>query len=486
MAARYHDRTDAGRVLATQLSEYAHRPDVIVLALPRGGVPVAYEVARALGAPLDVFVVRKLGLPAHPEFAIGAIASGGVRVLDQGVIRQFGVSMEELAAVTAAEQRELERRERRYRENRPFPDVRNKTVILVDDGLATGATMAAAAAALRAEEPAKLVAAVPVAAPATCDSFRGLVDDIVCAATPEPFRAVGLWYEDFSQTSDETVHDLLARAANEHPQGPPEPAAPSARIEREVVTDGHTMERVVRVTAGQVVLEGTLAEPENARGVILFAHGSGSSRHSPRNRYVARELQRGGLATLLIDLLTSGEEAVDVTTRRLRFDIGLLADRLVGAIDWLTARPETGRLAIGLFGASTGAGAALVAAAERPRVVRGVVSRGGRPDLAGAALPHVRAPTLLVVGGDDERVIRLNELAMAHMRAPVELKVIPGASHLFEETGTLEEVARLARNWFQQHLVPARARGAAAGDERITGRDISDRGDRSERRPEAR
>jgi len=218
MAARYRNRTDAGRQLAAQLREYADRPDVIVLALPRGGVPVAYEVARALHVPLDVFIVRKLGLPSHPELAMGAIASGGIRVIDQAALRRFGVTDEQLAAVAAAEERELVRRERQYREGLPLPDVTGKTVILIDDGLATGATMAAAAAALKAQGPAKLVVAVPVSAPETCDAFREIVDEVVCGATPEPFYAVGLWYEDFSQTSDDEVHDLLARAARELPR----------------------------------------------------------------------------------------------------------------------------------------------------------------------------------------------------------------------------------------------------------------------------
>jgi putative phosphoribosyl transferase len=213
MPACYRDRTDAGRRLAAELWKYAGRPDVIVLALPRGGVPVAYEVARALRAPLDVFVVRKLGLPAHPELAMGAIASGGIRVLDQTAIRRFGVTEQEVAAVAAAEERELDRRERRYREGGSLPDVAGKTVILVDDGLATGATMAAAATALRTLHPARLIVAVPVSAPDTCEAFRAIADEVVCAATPEPFLAVGMWYDDFSQTTDEEVHELLTRAA---------------------------------------------------------------------------------------------------------------------------------------------------------------------------------------------------------------------------------------------------------------------------------
>jgi putative phosphoribosyl transferase len=223
MAARYRNRTDAGQRLAAQLREYADRPDVIILALPRGGVPVAYEVARALHVPLDVFIVRKLGLPSHPELAMGAIATGGIRIVDDAVMRRFGVTDEQLAAVAAAEERELDRRERQYRDGLPSPDVTGKTVILIDDGLATGATMAAAAAALKAQRPARLVVAVPVAAPETCDAFRSIVDDIVCVATPEPFYAVGLWYEDFSQTSDDEVHELLARAARELP-------SPGARL----------------------------------------------------------------------------------------------------------------------------------------------------------------------------------------------------------------------------------------------------------------
>lgn len=211
-------------------------------------------------------------------------------------------------------------------------------------------------------------------------------------------------------------------------------------------------ERLVRVSAGPVTLEGALGIPDGAQGIVLFAHGSGSSRHSPRNRYVAEALREAGLATLLFDLLTADEEAVDMTTAHLRFDISLLAERLVGATDWVSEFSATRHLKIGYFGASTGAAAALVAAAERPSVVAAVVSRGGRPDLAGHALPRVRAPTLLIVGGHDDVVIGLNQHALAQLRAEKRLEIVPGATHLFEEPGTLEQVARLARQWFTRYL----------------------------------
>ena len=210
---RLADRTEAGRRLATELARYADRADVIVLALPRGGVPVAYEVARALRAPLDVFVVRKLGVPGHEELAMGALASGGVRVLNDQVVRALGIPRDVIEDVTASELRELERREQLYRGERAAPDVRERVVILVDDGLATGATMQAAIAALRQRGPARIVVAVPTAAPETCNQLRDEVDDLICAMTPEPFHAVGLWYEDFSPTTDEEVQELLGRAA---------------------------------------------------------------------------------------------------------------------------------------------------------------------------------------------------------------------------------------------------------------------------------
>lgn len=213
----------------------------------------------------------------------------------------------------------------------------------------------------------------------------------------------------------------------------------------------------VRLSAGAVQLAGDLSWSPDASGIVLFAHGSGSSRHSSRNRFVASELNGAGLATLLFDLLTEEEEHAERYSRHLRFDIGLLADRLVAATDWANSDPRVGDLPVGYFGASTGGGAALVAAAARPQRVAAVVSRGGRPDLAGEALPLVKAPTLLIVGGDDEPVIELNEEALAQLRCEKQLEIVPGATHLFEEPGTLERVAELARDWFTGHLQAAAA-----------------------------
>jgi putative phosphoribosyl transferase len=216
----YRNRSDAGKHLAAQLANYANRDDVLVLALPRGGVPVAFEVAKALHAQLDIFLVRKLGVPGHEELAMGAISTGGVRVLNQDVVDYLGIPANVIDAIAADELHELERRERTYRGNRPEPDVREKTVILVDDGLATGSTMRAAAAALRQQKPERIVVAVPVSAPQTCNEYRMGVDEIICANTPEPFFGVGQWYQDFSQTTDEEVRDLLEQARHNYAEVP--------------------------------------------------------------------------------------------------------------------------------------------------------------------------------------------------------------------------------------------------------------------------
>ncbi|MGW4228074.1 phosphoribosyltransferase family protein [Streptomyces sp. NPDC004980] len=421
---QFTDRTDAGRRLAGALGHLRPR-DPVVLGLPRGGVPVAFEVARALGAPLDVIVVRKLGVPYHPELGFGAIGEGGVRVISDEIVRHAGVREKDLVSVERAEEAELLRRARTYREGRPRLPLTGRAVVVVDDGIATGATARAACRVVRALGAAHVVLAVPVASPDVVERLRADVDEVVCLSTPSLFSAVGEWYRDFSQTSDEEVVALLARA----PGG------------------GAPVTEEVEVDTGGVALAGDLVLPGNAGAVVVFAHGSGSSRHSPRNRSVATALNGAGLGTLLLDLLTPGEEVYRANV----FDIGLLAGRLAGATTWLRRRAD---LPVGSFGASTGAAAALRAAAAPDSGVGAVVSRGGRPDLAGADLSGVRAPTLLIVGGDDTTVIDLNRQAQAALHCENRLDVIPGATHLFEEPGALEQVAELAREWFTGHLLP--------------------------------
>lgn len=423
----FADRADAGQRLAEALRPLT-ASDPVVLGLPRGGVPVACRVARELGAALDVIVVRKLGVPHHPELGFGAIGEGGVRVISEDIVRRGRVSEADVAAVERDEGAELLRRARAFRGDRPRIPLAGRTVIIVDDGIATGATALAACEVARAQGASRVVLAVPVAPPEAAERLGGKVDELVCLSTPHGFSAVGEWYRDFGQTPDEEVVSLLARAA----------APDSTRTTVEVA-----------VEAGGVVLPGALTEPGDSGALVVFAHGSGSSRHSPRNRAVAEALHRAGLGTLLFDLLTPAEEA----DRANVFDIGTLAGRLVDATAWVQRRDP---VPVGVFGASTGAAAALRAAAavgtERGAGIGAVVSRGGRPDLAGDRLGDVRAPTLLIVGGDDTRVLELNRQAQAELRCENRLDVVAGATHLFEEPGTLDEVAELAREWFTGHL----------------------------------
>lgn len=453
----FKDRQDAGRKLAERLHAYANRKDVIVLGIPRGGVPVAFEVARVLHAPLDIFLSRKLGVPGQEELAFGAVATGGTRVLDREIIEAVGISEEEIERITAKVKKELERREVLYRGQRPPLKVEGQTVLLIDDGIATGSSMLAAVQALRQMKPARVVVAVPVAPRSTCSRLRPQVDDLICVDTPEEFYAIGQFYGDFSQVADEEVIALLRQTMQPafqsvEQEDPPDPEGGSDMIPGRK-SEGDGIKREVSIDLEGATLQGTLVLPKDADGVVLFAHGSGSSRHSPRNRYVAQVLNSSGIGTLLFDLLTRQEELIDQSTGELRFDIPFLARRLVGATEWVMSSPDMREFKVGYFGASTGAGAALMAAAELPDVVSAVVSRGGRPDLAKNALGAVRAPTLLIVGGDDEPVITMNREALAKLKCPdKKLVIIPGATHLFEEPGALEEVARLAADWFSRHF----------------------------------
>ena len=430
---RFRDRAEGGRALAAQLRRYASA-DPIVLALPRGGVPVAFEVARALRAPLDVIVVRKLGLPYQPELGMGAIGEDGVLVLNREIVVRGRVTERDLASVEQRERAELDRRARCFRGGLPMLRIDGRTVIIVDDGLATGSTARAAVQVARAHGAARVVLATPVAPADTLAELARDADDVVCVSTPEPFYAIGQWYDDFSQTSDEEVVRLLAEARGWATPAAGRGATPS---DADIVID-----------AGGVRLPGRLTVPASAQGIVVFAHGSGSSRHSPRNQEVARTLQRQGLGTLLFDLLTDAE----AEDRAKVFDIPLLGARLDAATAWVGAQADLTAVPVGLFGASTGAGAALWSAGEPGSPVRAVVSRGGRPDLAGPRLALVRAPTLLIVGGRDSAVIDLNRDAATQLRCEHRLEIVPGATHLFEEHGALDQVASLATAWFLEHL----------------------------------
>ncbi|WP_405411134.1 phosphoribosyltransferase family protein [Streptomyces decoyicus] len=436
----FTDRADAGHRLAEAL-QHLRGEEPIVLGLPRGGVPVAFHVARALQAPLDVIVVRKLGVPYQRELGFGAIGEGGVRVISDDIVRRGRLEQADLAAVEHAEAAELARQAERFRAGRPRLDLSGRTAIVVDDGIATGATAAAACEVVRAHGAARVVLAVPVAPPDAAERLRASTDEFVCLSTPFAFSAVGEWYRDFSQTPDDEVVSLLAQAAaGPGPDAPAPSGAPSDGA------DGSDVQEELAIDAAGVRLTGDLTVPAGARAVVMFAHGSGSSRHSPRNRRVATALNQAGLGTLLFDLLTPAEEA----NRANVFDIETLADRLTDATGWLRGRAAG---PIGYFGASTGAAAALRAAASPGADIGAVVSRGGRPDLAGPLLPGVQAPTLLIVGGNDPQVLDLNREAEAALRCETRLEIVPGATHLFEEHGALQQVADLARDWFLSHLV---------------------------------
>lgn len=425
----FSDRADAARQLAAALAPYrASRP--LVLAIPRGGVPMAAQLADALQGDLDVVLVRKLRAPYYPEAAIGAIDEGGIVQLS-ALAHRAGADRRYVDAEAKRQLATLRQRRARYTPECEPVDPAGRTVIVVDDGLATGATMSVALAAVRRARAARIVCAVPVASAEGLEAVRGLADEVCCLHVPEDFQAVGQYYGDFSQVGDEEVVSLLSSRRHTAMR-----AAVGAA-------------RPVQIVAGDVTLRGDLGVPAAARGLIVFAHGSGSGRGSPRNRQVAEELQRAGFATLLLDLLTEREEAQG----DLRFDIALLARRLEGAVAWARREPSLQALPSGLFGASTGAAAALTVAAAPGSRIAAVVSRGGRPDLAGAdVLSRVSAPTLLLVGDRDREVVELNRMARAYLRGVSRLTLIAGATHLFEEPGTLHEVATQAAAWFGRYL----------------------------------
>ncbi len=422
----FHDRAEAGRRLGEHLSGLPeHRPPSgpgdrpLVLALPRGGLPVALPVAQALGADLDVLVVRKVGFPDNPELAMGAVGEDGVLVVDDALASRRGVTPDEVARIVERERTEVERRVQAYRNGQPAVSVRGRDIVIVDDGLATGSTAAAAVEVARQQGARRVTLAVPVGSREACHRLNALADDVVCLATPDPFWAVGEHYDVFDQLSDADVVALLAEAKD------------------------RPVDHDVLIHAAGVALAGHLTVPAGASGVVVFAHGTGSDRWSRRNRAVATALQAAGLGTLLFDLAAETDDGrtVDVTTA---------SRRLLAVAEWL--REECPHRPLGYYGSSSGAAVALAAAAQRPDLVRAVVSRGGRPDLASAWLPEVAAPTLLIVGERDPAVLEINREAERHLTCPHLLRIVNGAGHLFEEEGTLAQAGALARTWFLHHL----------------------------------
>lgn len=394
----YETREEAGRELAKKIRRLVSEQP-LVLALPRGGVPVASEMAKALGLDWDVLVVRKIGAPSQPELGVGAIAEEGIAWIDPEIVGIVGATGNQLRDILERETAEVARRVRRYRGERTI-DVRGRSVLLVDDGLATGASARAACRYARQFGAKKVRIVVPAGFRSAIERLQGEADEVICAETNEAYRSVSQFYEDFHQMTDDEVIEILG----EH----------------------------------QSQSEYLLSVPPLSKGLVIFAHGSGSSRFSPRNQYVARALEARGLATLLFDLPSEG-------------NIPLLADRLTQAFHWAKLRPSLAGHRIGFFGASTGAAAALWAASELGDQIGAVVSRGGRPDLAVERLGLVSAPTLLIVGGDDGSVLKMNQEA-AKLIPRVDLKTVPGATHLFEEPGALEEVAWASGGFFLKHL----------------------------------
>lgn len=418
----FRDRVDAGRQLAEKLGEFRDT-DAVVLALPRGGVVLGAQVVKALHVPLDIIISRKIGHPLSPEYAIGAVSESGELVCNE--IERASVDAVWFQKALLRERAEARRRRETYQRGRPTIPLEGKIAILVDDGIATGLTMRAAIREVLAQHPREVIVAIPVMPSDTASVLRREADRIIAVEIPQVFQgAVGAYYQDFRAVEDEDVIRLL------HDDSPPGDEMP------------------VTLAIDHVQLAGSLGVPLGAKGIVIFAHGSGSSRLSQRNRYVANILRSARVGILLFDLLTPEEDSVFER----RFDIPMLTRRLVAATDWLEQQASAHGLAFGYFGASTGSASALFAAAKLGMRISAVVSRGGRPDMALSAVSRVLCPVLLIVGGADDVVIEMNREAYQHLPGMKELRIVPHASHLFEEPGTLEEVARLATDWFTRYL----------------------------------
>ncbi|WP_026119524.1 phosphoribosyltransferase family protein [Nocardiopsis ganjiahuensis] len=429
----FADRSEAGRRLADRVRPHAVN-DPIVLALPRGGVPVGAELAERLAADFDVLVVRKIGLPGHPETGVGAIAEDGHVFYDDLALARMRVPRQALSDTVASERDELERRRRVYRGERSAPRIAGRDCVIVDDGVATGGTARAALRMVRQAGPARLVLAVPVAAPEALEMLSEEADALVVLTAPDNFRAVGEWYRDFDQLTDRHVVSILS--------------------ERERLHRGPDTARAVRIRAGQVYLDGDLTMPTALRGAVVMAFGQGQS--DPRWRATASALQRAGYATLLLDLLTGEEQDSDPLGRNAgdggAADTRVLGERLSAAVTWLRRATDAASEPLGVLGSGDAAAAALVTAAERPQDVASVVVHGGRVDQAEPSLAAVRAPTLLLLESGDSFVRELGEWTRGRLGGPSELRVVSDAEQLLRGDLGWRQVAVETLGWFDRHL----------------------------------
>jgi putative phosphoribosyl transferase len=438
------DRVDAGRQLAARLASWRGR-DVVVAALPRGGVSVAYEVALSLGAPLEILVVRKIGVPHQPEVAMGALGEDGIVVVNHDVVRAAGVDRERFDAVERHERDELERRVELYRGSRPPADLRGRTVLLVDDGVATGATARVAARVARARGAVAVVLATPVVAADAVGSLREDIDEVIAVNVAHGPFAVGQWYQRFDQITDEEVLDDLGRAARRFasPRDDDPWTGPAEAVE------------VVTSTAR---LGGHLSVPDAASTLVLVAHTG--AHEAARELALAESLNRRGHATLLVDLLVDDEPR-----DRTAANAELLARRLAEATTWVGRRMGDG-VALGYLAAGIGAAAALRAAAGVPPPVAAVVSLGGRVDLAGdTALGRLAVPTLLIVGGDDSFAVTLASAARRRLVCENRLEIVAGATTQFSEPGAMEQATQLAGEWLDVYLTRSRRGRVRASEE---------------------
>jgi putative phosphoribosyl transferase len=468
MSVMIHSRSAAGRNLARALLKYRKQPHVLVLAITRGGVPIAAEIARELQAPLDLMVFRTIGTPAHADVAMGALAAGGTRVVDGAITGALGIGSNEVECMAVREETELERSLVAVRGSRPIPAIADRCVILVDEGVVSGATLRMAIRALRAQRPQRLVAASPVGSIEAVAQVRRLADEVVCLATPAPFGTVGQWYAEYPQVTDEEVKALLMEAWRAEAQRAHAPCAgpraatgfggsPPAAARMWCTTS-------VRLHSGKRLHEGSLTMPEHASGLVLVAHAGAGSASANLACAVAETFVEHGLATLHFDLMGSEEGRAGAAGEGLRRDVKLIAERVGRVLEWISHEPELRGLPVGLFATDIAAAAALEAAAAS-REVSAIVALSGRPDLVDPSSARRGPPTLFLIGGADPQGLALTAEAAVHMGSGHRVEVIPGATALFPEAHMLEQAARHARAWLAAHLArPRVANEGGAGE----------------------